>query len=70
MVYGFAKKSGSVPTWREMKHAILRNFGGLDGVEPVEDFSRNFSWVCQHECTGMYPVHNETLRKNLQQLGV
>ena len=40
MVYGFAHKSGSVPTWREMKHAILRNFGGLDGVEPVEIFEK------------------------------
>lgn len=38
MVYGFAQKSGSVPTWKEMEHAVLRNFGGLDSVQPVDVF--------------------------------
>lgn len=38
MVYGFSHKSGSEPTWREMEHAVLRNFGGLDNVEPVKVF--------------------------------
>ena len=36
----FANKSGNTPTWREMMHAILRNFGGLDGVEPVDVFEK------------------------------
>ncbi len=43
MVYGFADRSGNDPTWKEMEHSILRNFGGLDNVEPVEVFRRNLN---------------------------
>ena len=38
MVYSFAEKSDKKPTWHELKHAILRNFGGLDKINPVEVF--------------------------------
>ena len=41
MVYGFAKRSGERPTWLQLEHAIRRNFGGLDNVEPVEVFSKH-----------------------------
>ena len=45
MVYGFAKRSGKAPTWYELEHSILRNFGGLDGVEPLAVFKKRFETV-------------------------
>jgi hypothetical protein len=45
MVYGFVEKSKQRPTWYEMLHAILRNFGGLDQVNPVMSFKKNLSRV-------------------------
>lgn len=45
MVYAFCKKSGNEPTWFELKHAILRNFDGLDDqfVSPLELFEKHLS---------------------------
>ncbi len=40
MVCAFVKKSkGSPPTWKQLEHAIRRNFDGMDSVNPVEVFS-------------------------------
>ena len=39
MIYGFAAKSRQPPNWSEMEHAIRRNFGGLDNVNPLQVFS-------------------------------
>ncbi|VDI03779.1 Hypothetical predicted protein [Mytilus galloprovincialis] len=43
MLYGFVLKSRSKPTWLQLKHCILRNFGGLpeEVIQPVDIFSRN-----------------------------
>ena len=41
MVYGFASRSNQTPTWYELKHAILRNFGGLDNVKPIDVFMKH-----------------------------
>ena len=41
MVYNFSKRSSKPPTWFELKHAILRNFGGLDNVEPLQVFEKH-----------------------------
>ncbi len=41
MVSGFVEKSNAPPTWMEMKHAVLRNFGWLDNVQPLEIFENN-----------------------------
>ena len=38
VVSGFAERSGKRPTRRQLKHAILRNFGGLENYDPVEEF--------------------------------
>ncbi|XP_060594302.1 E3 ubiquitin-protein ligase rnf213-alpha-like, partial [Ruditapes philippinarum] len=43
MVYGFVEKSKRKPTWHELLHAIKRNFGGLDQVNPVESFKKNLT---------------------------
>jgi hypothetical protein len=47
MVFRFVEKGKRKPTWHEMMHAIMRNFGGLDGksVNPIESFRRNFAAV-------------------------
>lgn len=34
----FATKAGTTPSWRQLEHAIMRNFGGLESVNPVEVF--------------------------------
>jgi hypothetical protein len=41
MVYHFSKRSRQPPTWFELKHAILRNFGGMDHVNPLEVFEKH-----------------------------
>jgi len=38
MIYGFAERSHKKPTWHQLKHAILRNFGGLENIDPVAEF--------------------------------
>lgn len=38
MLYGFAKNSHHKPTQKQLIHSVLRNFGGLDGINPVEIF--------------------------------
>ena len=43
MLYWMCKKSRGLPlTWPQMKHAIMRNFGGLksDEVDPFEEFCK------------------------------
>jgi len=45
MVFGFASRSNSMPTWCELQHAILRNFGGLDDVKPVEVFAKHLRQI-------------------------
>lgn len=34
MVFSFVEQSLQPPTWFEMLHAIKRNFGGLDNIDP------------------------------------
>ncbi|CAC5422253.1 RNF213 [Mytilus coruscus] len=41
MVYAFAAKTESSPTWLQLKHAIMRNFGGLENVRSVEIFHQS-----------------------------
>ncbi len=46
MLYWMCKKSRSRPlTWPQMKHAIMRNFGGLksDEVDPFEIFCKKLN---------------------------
>ncbi|CAC5391522.1 RNF213 [Mytilus coruscus] len=45
MLYGFISISRRKPTWYQLKHCILRNFGGLpeEIVNPVDIFSRNLA---------------------------
>ncbi|XP_070579262.1 E3 ubiquitin-protein ligase rnf213-alpha-like [Ptychodera flava] len=38
MVYGFSKASNDPPTWRQLEHAIRRNFDGLEGMDPMKNF--------------------------------
>lgn len=41
MVYNFSKRSNRQPTWQELKHSILRNFGGLDNSKSLETFQKH-----------------------------
>ncbi|KAL5009497.1 hypothetical protein ScPMuIL_011802, partial [Solemya velum] len=52
MVYAFAEHSNSTPTWHQLKHAILRNFGGLEIVNPVEAFKKNLVIVDKDNAPG------------------
>lgn len=38
MLYGFIWISKEKPTWFQLKHSILRNFGGLEMIDPVSIF--------------------------------
>ena len=51
MVYSIAAEQKREPRWRELEHAIRRNFGGLDldpDKDPVRIFQQNFARVCHH----------------------
>ena len=43
MLYAFMASSDKKLTWRQLKHSILRNFGGLKNVTPVEIFRTHVS---------------------------
>ena len=40
MVFAFSAKTGKKPSWFQLKHAIMRNFGGLDNVDAVDLFKK------------------------------
>ena len=42
MVYKMAEQHRREPSWAEVEHAIRRNFGGLDEIDPVKVFRRHF----------------------------
>ena len=44
MVYIIAAEHGRKPHWPEIEQAIRRNFGGLDGIDPVEDFKKHVTF--------------------------
>lgn len=47
MLYAFLFKSQKKPTWAQLQHSILRNFGGLEVsvVDPVLVFGNNLEAV-------------------------
>ncbi|XP_053396012.1 E3 ubiquitin-protein ligase rnf213-alpha-like [Mercenaria mercenaria] len=49
MVFSFVEKSNKTPTWHQMLHAIKRNFGGLDQVDPVDCFKKHLSTIISSE---------------------
>ena len=40
MLYWMCKKSNRNLTWPQLKHAIMRNFGGLNEVDTLEVFNK------------------------------
>ncbi|XP_068694646.1 E3 ubiquitin-protein ligase rnf213-alpha-like isoform X2 [Montipora foliosa] len=42
MVYKMAEDLGHEPGWKDIEHAIRRNFGGLDEIDPVKIFKKQF----------------------------
>lgn len=40
MLYCICKSHGRMPSLPEIRHAILRNFGGIEGSDPCEEFLR------------------------------
>ncbi|XP_021363666.1 E3 ubiquitin-protein ligase rnf213-alpha-like isoform X2 [Mizuhopecten yessoensis] len=45
MVYAFADQKKEIPTWHQMQHAIMRNFGGMDDIDPVSVFEQVLTTV-------------------------
>jgi len=45
MLYAFADKDKEKLTWKQLQHAILRNFGGMDDIDPVEFFTKKLVTV-------------------------
>ncbi|XP_064641334.1 E3 ubiquitin-protein ligase rnf213-alpha-like isoform X1 [Lineus longissimus] len=52
MVYAFANHSCRPPTWYELEHAVLRNFGGLEKANPVQVFTEHCNMLGHHEKRG------------------
>ncbi|XP_046556283.1 E3 ubiquitin-protein ligase rnf213-alpha-like [Haliotis rubra] len=49
MVYAFADKHDRDICWHQLEHAIKRNFGGLDNLDPVVVFKDSITTVQKHE---------------------
>ena len=43
MLFNFSQTSGHELTWMQMQHAILRNFGGLEGLDPLKVFDQKIT---------------------------
>ena len=42
MVYKLAEELDREPAWKDIERAIRRSFGGLDDLDPVEFFGKQF----------------------------
>ena len=42
MVYKIAEEVDREPAWKDIEHAIRRSFGGLDEIDPVKFFEKQF----------------------------
>lgn len=40
MLFAFVSRSERKPTWLQLQHCILRNFGGLENIKPVDIFCK------------------------------
>ena len=52
MLYWMCKKSQGLPlTWPQMKHAIMRNFGGLKSptLNPLQEFEKRLDSIPKAE---------------------
>ena len=57
MLYWMCKKSQGLPlTWPQMKHAIMRNFGGLKSKEldPFDEFCLQLNMAEEEPILGDY----------------
>ncbi len=47
MLYWMCERSGDPLSWPQLKHAICRNFGGLEseGIKPLEVFSEKIDFI-------------------------
>ena len=42
MVYKIAEELDREPAWKDIERAIRRSFGGLDEIDPVKFFEKQF----------------------------
>lgn len=59
MVARYVENSGEEPTWYELQHAIMRNFDGLNNIQPIEVFEKHLQNINQTEqvcCTSFIIV--------------
>ncbi|XP_041354649.1 E3 ubiquitin-protein ligase rnf213-alpha-like [Gigantopelta aegis] len=49
MVYAFAAKQRRPLCWHQLEHSVLRNFGGLDTVDPVKVFREKITILLKGE---------------------
>jgi hypothetical protein len=54
MLYAFVSTSRTKPTWLQLKHSILRNFGGLENVNPEDIFYSKLSHLVDKNEPVMY----------------
>ncbi|KAK3585585.1 hypothetical protein CHS0354_036772, partial [Potamilus streckersoni] len=45
MIYSFVEQTNKPPTWYQLLHCIMRNFGGLDTIKSVETFAERLTMV-------------------------
>ncbi|XP_041350668.1 E3 ubiquitin-protein ligase rnf213-alpha-like [Gigantopelta aegis] len=49
MVYAFVAKQDRPLCWHQLEHSVLRNFGGLDTVDPVKIFQKKITTLFKGE---------------------
>lgn len=77
MLYGFLSRSRKKPSWLQLKHSILRNFGGLENVKPVDIFYDKLSHLVDKDeevrqtiklCYKMYINGSDLYNHNVNQI--
>ena len=64
MVYKIAEELDRQPAWKDIECAIRRSFGGLDDIDPVKFFGKQFQQGRRH-MVGKQPAPDGITRRVL-----
>lgn len=66
MIYGFLSKGSQQLTWKQLEHAVRRNFSGLPDLNAMEIFNKNLLVFINRDVSYFYYfIVNNTMVKVL-----
>lgn len=57
MIYSLSATNDFFPSWPQIQYAIMRNFGGLDGMDPIKVFKDNLHGKIKIEVINKRTLH-------------